>query len=121
MPSKTKGYSADQYPHVQLEELTALSNEVCECVAEEQWEQLVVVLDLRQQCLEKLFLDTVVEPETLRALAGSIIKQDAVFIEKIQEQKKILEKQMHEQKEILEEQILAFDKGRQAIQAYSST
>lgn len=120
MPSKTKGFPADQYPHLQLEELTALSNEVCECVAEEQWEQLAVVLDLRQRCLEKLFSDTVVEPEVLRSLAGSIIEQDAVFIEKIQERKKALEEQTQEQKNILEEQILAFDKGRQAVQAYSS-
>lgn len=108
MPSKTKAWSADQ--QLQLDELTALSNDVCECVAEERWEQLVVTLNLRQQCLERLFEDTAADREMLKSLANSIIERDAVLMEKIQEQKKILEKEL-----------LVFDKGRQAIQAYSST
>jgi len=110
MPSRTKGWSADQYPHLQLEELTALSNDVCECVAEEQWEQLVVALDLRQRCLETLFENTAADREALKTLANLIIEEDAALVEKIQGQKKILEKQ-----------IRAFDKGRQGIRAYSST
>lgn len=115
MPLKTEECSDDQCTRFQLEELGVLSNQVSECVAEEQWEQLVVVLDLRQRCLEKLFSDTNFsdvngESETLKSLASSIIEEDAVLIEQIQEQKKILKKQ-----------IVAFDKGRQATQAYGST
>lgn len=109
MPSKTEEYSAGQHPQFQLEELAALSNQVSECVAAEQWEQLAVVLDLRQHCLEKLFSEAVMASEALKSLASSIIEEDAVLIERIQEQKKILEKQ-----------IVAFDKGRQATQAYTS-
>lgn len=110
MPSKIKEWPADQYPQIQLEELTALSNEIYEYVAGEQWEQLVTVLELRQQYLEKLFSEAVAESGTLKSLAKSILEQDAVFVASIQEQKKIVE-----------EQILALDKGRQAIQAYSSS
>jgi hypothetical protein len=110
MPSKTKGWSVDQYPQFQLEELTALSNEIYEYVAEEQWEQLAAVLDLRQQCLEALFSEAVAESEALKSLASSILEQDAVFVARIQEQRKIVEKQ-----------ILALDRGRQALQAYGST
>ncbi|MCK9396884.1 MAG: flagellar protein FliT [Methylobacter sp.] len=110
MPLKTEECSDDQCTRFQLEELGVLSNQVSECVAEEQWEQLVVVLDLRQRCLEKLFSDANRESETLKSLVSSIIEEDAVLIEQIQEQKKILKKQ-----------IVAFDKGRQATQAYGST
>jgi len=62
MPSKTEEYSAGQHPQFQLEELAALSNQVSECVAAEQWEQLAVVLDLRQHCLEKLFSELLWRP-----------------------------------------------------------
>lgn len=110
MPSKTKEWSADQYPQFQLEQLTALSNEIHEYVAGEQWEQLVVVLDLRRQCLEALFSEAVAETEPLKSLANSILEQDAVFVARIQEQRKIVEKQ-----------ILDLGKGRQAIQAYGSS
>ncbi|MGZ4953847.1 MAG: flagellar protein FliT [Methylobacter sp.] len=110
MPSKTEERSVDQCLQFQLEELTTLSNQVSEYVAGEQWEQLVVALDLRQQCLETLFSEAVVQSETLKSLASSILEQDAVLVARIQKQKKIVEKQ-----------ILAFDKGRQAIQAYGST
>jgi hypothetical protein len=110
MPSKIKGCSVEQYPQVQLEELTALSNEIDEHVAKERWEQLVVALDLRQQCLESLFSEAVVEFEALKSLASSILQQDAVFVARIQEQRKIVEKQ-----------IIALDKGRRAIQAYVSS
>lgn len=109
MPSKTKEWSADQYPQFQLEQLTALSNEIHEYVAGEQWEQLVAVLDLRQQCLEALFSEAVVKPDTLKSLASSILEQDAVFVARIQEQKRIVEKQ-----------ILDIGKGRQAVQAYDA-
>lgn len=107
MPSKTKGQPADQHPL--LEELTALSNQVFEHVAEEQWEQLVTTLHLRQQCLDALFSGAVAESEILKALASSILEQDAILIARILEQKKIVEKQ-----------ILELDKGRQAIQAYGA-
>lgn len=110
MPLKTEECSIEEGPQFQLEKLATLSAQVHECVAEEQWEQLVVVLDLRQQCLEKLFSGEVVAPEALKTIASSIIEEDAVLIEKIQEQKNILGKQ-----------IVAFDKGRQATQAYGST
>lgn len=106
MPSKTKAWPLDCYP--QMEELTALTDRVFECVAEEQWEQLVTVLHLRQQCLETLFSEPIVEPEFLKSLADSILEQDSIFVTRIQEQKKIVEKQ-----------ILELDKGQQAIQAYS--
>lgn len=107
MPSKIEGWSADQRP--QVEELTALSSQVYECIAEEQWEQLVTTLHLRQQCLEALFSGVIAESETLKSLASSILEQDAILISKIQEQKKIVEKQ-----------ILELDKGQQAIQAYGA-
>lgn len=110
MPSKTKEWSADQYPQFQLEELAALSNEIHECVDGEQWEQLVAVLALRQQCLETLFSEAVAESETLKSLASSILEQDAVLVARILEQRKVVEKQM-----------LALDKGRQALHAYGST
>lgn len=110
MPSKTEDWSVDQYPQFQLEELKALSIQVYEYVAGEQWVQLAAVLDLRQQCLEALFSGAVAESETLKSLASSILEQDAVFVARIQEQKKIVEKQ-----------ILALDKGRHAIHAYGSS
>ncbi len=109
MSLKAEGCAAEHYSQFQLEELAALSEQVSECAAAEQWEQLGVVLDLRQQCLEKLFSGAVIESETLKSLARSIIEEDAVLIEKIQAQKKVLEKQ-----------IVAFDKGRQATQAYDA-
>lgn len=109
MPSKTEDWSVDQYPQFQLEELKTLSNEIHEYVAGEQWEQLVVALDLRQQCLEALFSEAVAEPETLKSLANAILEQDAVFVARIQEQKKMVEKQ-----------ILDLSKGRQALHAYGS-
>ncbi len=108
MPSKTKEWSADQYPPLQLEELMALSNQIHEYIAEEQWEQLVAVLNLRQQCLEVLFSEAAAEPGILKSLANSILEQDIVFIARIQEQKKIVEKQ-----------ILELDRGLQALQAYA--
>ncbi|TAK63009.1 flagellar protein FliT [Methylobacter sp.] len=110
MPLKTEDWSVDQYPQLQLEELKALSVQISEYVAGEQWEQLVVALDLRQQCIEALFSEAVAEPEALKSLARSILEQDAVFVARIQEQKKIVEKQ-----------ILALDKGRHAINAYGSS
>jgi hypothetical protein len=110
MPLKTKEWSVDQYPQFQLEELKALSNEIYEYVAGEQWEQLTAVLHLRQQCLERLFSGVIAEPGVLRSLAGSIIEQDAVFVARIQEQKEIIEKQL-----------LALGRGQHAIQAYGSS
>ena len=86
MPSKTKEWSADQYP--QIEELTTLSNQIFEYVAGEQWEQLITTLHVRQQCLETLFSEAAAEPEILKSLANSILEQDAIFIIRIQEQKK---------------------------------
>jgi hypothetical protein len=109
MPSKPEQWSVDQYPGLQLEELAALSNEIHAYVVEEQWEQLATVLNLRQQCLETLFSETA-ESVALKALANSILEQDAAYVAKIQEQKKILEKQ-----------ISIFDKGRQALKAYGSS
>lgn len=110
MPSKTEEWSVDQYPQIQVEQLKALSNEIYEYVAKEQWEQLIVALDLRQQCLEMLFSGVITESEALKSLSGSIIEQDAVFVARIQEQKDIVEKQL-----------LALGRGQQAIQAYGSS
>ena len=110
MPLKTEEWCADQYPQFQLEELNALSNEIYEHVAGEQWEQLLLVLDLRQQCLEALFSEAVVDTKTLKSLADSILEQDAIFVASIQEHKKIVEKQ-----------ILDLGKGRQAVQAYGTS
>lgn len=107
MPSKTKEWSADQYPQFQLEELKNLFYEIQEHIAKEQWEQLIGVLDLRQQYLETLFSEANEGAEFLKSLANAILEQDAVFVEKIQEQRKIVEKQ-----------ILELNKGRQAMQAY---
>lgn len=109
MLSKTEDWSVDQYPQLQLEELKALSIQIHEFVAGEQWEQLKVVLDLRQQCLEALFSENVAKTEILKSLAHSILEQDAVFVARIQEQKKIIE-----------EQISALGKSRHAINAYDS-
>ncbi|HEY8035327.1 MAG TPA: flagellar protein FliT [Methylobacter sp.] len=111
MPSKARSWSVYQYPELQLEELAALSNEIHEYVAEEQWEQLATVLSLRQQCLEMLFSKpSEAKSEALKYLANSILEQDAAYVAKILEQKKILEKQ-----------ILTFDKSRQALKAYGSS
>jgi hypothetical protein len=109
MPLKTKEWSVDQYPQFQLEELKVLFDEIQEHIAQEQWEQLTVVLDLRQQYLEKLFSEAAEDTELLKSLANAIVEQDAVFVEKIKEQQKIVEKQ-----------ILELNKGRQAVQAYGS-
>lgn len=109
MPLKTKEWSADQYPQFQLEELNVLFDEIQEHIAQEQWEQLTVVLDLRQQYLEKLFSEAAEDTELLKSLANAIVEQDAVFVEKIKEQQKVVEKQ-----------ILELNKGRQAVQAYGS-
>lgn len=109
MPSKTKPSTTEPYPQLQIEELTALSSQVHEYVAGEQWEQLVAALKLRQQCLEALFSETPIKSDDFKAIANSILEQDSAFIEKIQEQKKLVEKQIQE-----------LDKGRQAIQAYNA-
>ena len=109
MPSKTSEGFTDQTLQIQMDELAALSKQIDDCVAEEQWEQLITVLNLRQQCLEVLFAEPIVEPEILKSLAHSIIEQDKLFVEKIQEQKKIIEKQLHE-----------LSKGQQAVQAYGA-
>jgi anion-transporting ArsA/GET3 family ATPase len=110
MPSKTKEWLIEQYPNLQLEELASLSSDIDKYVAEEQWEQLLEALELRQRCLETLSATTADSGrESLKSLAHSIIEQDAVLIEQIQVQQKILEKE-----------ILAFDKGRQAARAYDS-
>lgn len=110
MPSETNRWPAEKYPHLHLAELTALFNDMQTYMAEEQWEKLSEVLELRQRCLETLFANTAdSDRESLRSLANSIIEQDAVFMEKIQAQQKILEKE-----------IRAFDKGRQAARAYDS-
>lgn len=110
MPSKTKRWSADQYPNLQLEELVALSHDIYKYMDEEQWEQLLEILELRQRCLETLFTNADdSEREALKSLANLIIEQDAIFIEKIQVQQKILE-----------QEIRSLDKGRQAVRAYDA-
>ncbi len=109
MPSKTNEGSADRYSQSKMEELTALSEQVNECVAEGQWEQLVTTLNLRRECLEALFSEDGVESDILKSLADSILEQDAVFITTIQKQQKLIEKQLQD-----------LDKGQQAIQAYGS-
>lgn len=109
MPSKTKEWSVDQYPQFQLQELKVLFDEIQQHIAQEQWEQLTVVLELRQQYLEKMFSEATEDTVLLKSLANAIIEQDAIFVEKIKEQQKIVEKQ-----------ILELNKGRQAVQAYGS-
>lgn len=110
MPSKANEWSAEQYPHLHVDELAALNNQVHKYVTEELWEQLPELLEQRQQCLEALFENTAEsERESLRSLADSIIEQDAELIEKIQAQQEILGKE-----------IRSFDKGRQAARAYDA-
>ncbi|TRW93004.1 hypothetical protein [Candidatus Methylobacter oryzae] len=99
----------DQYPQFQLQELKVLFDEIQQHIAQEQWEQLTVVLELRQQYLEKMFSEATEDTVLLKSLANAIIEQDAIFVEKIKEQQKIVEKQ-----------ILELNKGRQAVQAYGS-
>lgn len=110
MPSKANEGSAEQHPHLHVDELAALNNQVLKYVAEELWEQLPELLEQRQKCLETLFENTAEsQRESLRSLADSIIEQDAELIEKIQAQQEILGKE-----------IRSFDKGRQAARAYDA-
>jgi hypothetical protein len=107
MPSKTEEKPDNQSSQFWLEKLASLSDEIHQHVAAEQWEPLVVALDLRQQCLEALYSVTALESEALRSLANSILEQDAVAVARIQEHKLIVQ-----------EQILALSRGRKALQSY---
>jgi hypothetical protein len=110
MLSKIEGETVDQSSQLQWEQLKSLTNQIDEYVAKEQWEFLLVVLELRQHCLEAMFSAAEAENESLRSLADSILEQDAIFVAKIQTQQKIVEKL-----------IVDLGKGRQATQAYGAS
>ncbi len=109
MPSKIEEWTHGQPLQSKMEELMALTKQVNECIRQEQWEQLVDVLDFRQRCLEALFSDETAGSEALRTLANSMLEQDAILLTQLQEQQRVVEKK-----------IIELGKGQQAVQAYGS-
>jgi hypothetical protein len=110
MPSKIEEWTPGQSLQSKMEGLMALSKQVNECIGQEQWEQLVEVLDFRQRRLEALFSDETTGSEALRSLANSILEQDAILLTRLQEQQRIVEKK-----------IIELGKGQQAVQAYGAS
>ena len=107
MPSRADEAAVHQLEGSLMDTLASLSDEIQQHIAGEQWEALIRALDLRQQCLETLFSEAAAESEALKALASSILEQDAVAVTKIE----ALKQAAHEQ-------ILSLSKGRKALQSY---
>jgi len=93
----------------QLERLRAVASEISECIADDEWEKLTRVLELRQQYLDQLFSDPIPEEyrDTVKEIAHTILEQDAVSIAKVQEQMRIAE-----------ELQVSYERGKRAIRAY---
>jgi len=81
------------------------------CIENLQWENLATILDSRQQFLEQLSLEAI--PENFRfaikQLIQSVLQQDELYQAKIQRQKDIASQQQVE-----------IERGRRAINAYTS-
>lgn len=93
----------------QLDQLDAVANEILECIADKEWEKLVIVLELRRQYLEQLFSNSVPEEyrDAVKEFAHTILEQDAVSMAKVQEQMDIAEKLQ-----------VSYERGKRAIRAY---
>jgi len=89
--------------------LLAYSDKIEFCISHADWEALTVVLESRHAYLQQLFLPTVPLEwrATLKQLAEFVLQQDVLFQSRVEEQKQIVAQQQ-----------LAFDRGRQAVQAY---
>ncbi|MFA6051970.1 MAG: flagellar protein FliT [Methylobacter sp.] len=94
----------------QLERLSIVANEISECIADEEWEKLTMVLELRQQYLDQLFSDPIPEEyrDTAKEIAHAILEQDAISMAKVQEQMRIAKKLQ-----------VSYERGKKAIRAYN--
>lgn len=95
------------------QQLQGFADNIQDCIVKAEWERLADILEVRQAYLEQFFVSTAAFSEQkkrlLTQLAQSILEQDTVFISYIEEQKMRLASQQS-----------ALDRGRKAMQAYSS-
>jgi hypothetical protein len=94
----------------QLERLRTVASEISECIADEEWEKLTMVLELRQQYLDQLFSNPIPEEyrDTVKEIVHAILEQDAISMAKVQEQMRIAEKLQ-----------VSYERGKKAIRAYN--
>lgn len=93
----------------QRKALLTYSDKIELCISQADWEMLAMVLESRYTYLQQLFSPTIpLEWQAaLKQLAELVLQQDVLFQSRVEEQKRIVAQQQ-----------LAFDRGRQAVQAY---
>ncbi|WKJ89670.1 hypothetical protein QZJ86_16845 [Methylomonas montana] len=89
--------------------LLAYSDKIEFCISHADWETLTMVLESRHTYLQQLFSPAIPFEwqASLKQLAELVLQQDVLFKSRVEEQKRIVAQQQ-----------LAFDRGRQAVQAY---
>lgn len=92
-----------------INELNQFAKTIELCIEGSDWETLSEVLVLRQACLERVFTESVAhhQQDALKQLASSILQQDAIFQDQIQQQKDLASQQQQ-----------TLEIGKRAVKAY---